>query len=352
MKKRVFLLTLAAAGMAAIAVACGGDSSSKGTPAGGPQLSGQATSAPVTAGPNDVLALKKTPSTFAADDAAWKDAKATTVKTAQIKGSASTEGKDVKVQALYSDTDVWFRFEWADANKTLVGNWTFDGTKWTNEAGQQDRLALLFPITPIADFQTKGCFAVCHNPAADPVKQWYMITPASGNLADLWQWTAKISNGMNEMNDGTLTSILTSPTALGSPIVADPYTGGGSFNNRNADNSGPLFMQNTTIKPTMGSDYLVLQEAVLLDPKVIKAGDKVPNVVVAPYQGDRGDIDAKGSWSNNTWTVIAHRKLDTGNADDVKLTVGGSFPFGLAAFNALGDVDHTVTETAYNLLLK
>lgn len=346
------MLTLAAVSVAAIAVACGGSSSSKATPAGGAQTSTQATSAPVTAGPNDVLAVKKSPATLAADDAAWKDAKATTVKTAVIKGSATTEGKDVKVQALYSDTDVWFRLEWADSTKSLFNNWTYDGTKWTNDSGQQDRVGFMWQLNPITDFATKGCFAVCHNPTTDQPNQWYMITPAKGQTADLWQWTAKSSNGMNQAGDYTLIDTLNPPTSLGATFVADPYTGGGSLNNRNADSTAPIFMQSTTIKPTMGSDYLVLQESVLLDPKALKAGDKVPNVVLAPYQGSRGDVDAKGTWANNTWTLVLHRKLDTGNPDDIKFTVGGSFPFGLGMWNQIGNIDHTVTETAYNLLLK
>lgn len=352
MQKRVLMLTLAAVSVAAIAVACGGSSSSKSTPAGGAQTSSQATSAPVTAGPNDVLAVKKSPASMAADDAAWQAAKATTVKTVQIKGTNSTAAKDVQMQALYSDTDVWFRYQWADTTKSLVAYWTFDGTKWTNDAGQQDRLGMMWQLNPITDFATKGCFAVCHNPASDAVNQWYMITPAKGQTADLWQWTAKSSNNMNQAGDYTLIDTLNPPTSLGSTFVADPYTGGGSFTNKNAAGDAPLFMQSTTVAKPTKTEAIVLQEAVLLDATKLKAGDKVPNTIVAPYAGDRGDVDANGSWSNNQWTLVLHRKLDTGNPDDIKLTVGGSFPFGLGMWDAIGNADHTVTETAYNLFLK
>lgn len=345
------MLTLAAASVAAIAVACGGSSSTTSTPSGGSQTTSQATTAPYVAGPNDVVAVKKSPAALKADDPAWSSAKATTITTTVIPGSATKAGNTVQMQALYSDTDVWFKYTWADSTQSLVGNWTFDGTKWTNDAGQQDRLGMMWQIAPITDFATKGCFAVCHNPASDAFNTWYMISP-KGQTADLWQWTAKSSNGMNQMGDYTLIDTLNPPTSLGSTFVTDPYTGGGSFTNKNAAGTAPEFMQSTTVAKPTRTDVIVLQEAVLFDATKFKAGDKVPNTIVAPYQGDRGDVDAVGTWSNNQWTVVAHRKLDTGNTDDVKFTVGGSFPFGLGLWDAIGNADHTVTDKGYNLVLK
>jgi len=351
MQKRVLMLTLAAASVAAIAVACGGSSSTTSTPSGGSQTTSQATTAPYVAGPNDVVAVKKSPAALKADDPAWSSAKATTITTTVIPGSATKAGNTVQMQALYSDSDVWFKYTWADSTQSLFANWTFDGTKWTNDSGQQDRLGMMWQIAPITDFATKGCFAVCHNPSTDPFNQWYMISP-KGQTADLWQWTAKSSNAMNQMGDYTLIDTLNPPTSLGSTFVTDPYTGGGSFTNKNAAGTAPEFMQSTTVAKPTRTDAIVLQEAVLLDPTKFKAGDKVPNTIVAPYQGDRGDVDAVGTWSNNQWTVVAHRKLDTGNTDDVKFTVGGSFPFGLGLWDAAGNADHTVTDHAYNLVLK
>ncbi len=341
MLKRFICLTLVAAAAALIVGACGG-SSKPASPTAVPTVAAKAT---------DLVALKQTPASLAADDPAWKNARVTTAKTTQVKGSNSVAPVDVKVQALYSDTDVWFRFEWTDSTETTVRYWDFDGSKFKLATGQQDRLSLFWQITPVADFQAKGCAALCHNPETDTIDKWYMIAPKTGDLMDNWQWTAGVSNGMSQANDLSLTPVLTSPTALGSPFVADPGTGGNTAN-ANAANDGPAQMQDPAKKPSLGPNYLLVSEAVALDVTKLKAGDKVPRDLMAPFVGDRASVDAKGVWANGSWTVVFHRKLNTGNADDAQFVVGQSYPFGLAVFNALGNVDHTVTTDAYTLILK
>jgi hypothetical protein len=341
------MLVLAAAAVALAAVACGDDDS------GGNATATTAATATATippAAPTDLVGLKKSPASLAADDAAWKDARVTTVKTSVIKGSAATGALDVKMQALYSETDMWFRFEWSDSSKTLLRSWTYDGAKWKQDTGQQDRLSLFWQITPISDFQSKGCAALCHNPENEEQKNWYMVSP-TGLLADNWQWTAGVSNGLNQANDLSLVDKLDPPTSLGSPFKADPGTGGNTTNQNDAKD-GPVKMQDPAKTPSMGPDYLLVTEAVALDVSKLKAGDKVSRDLLTPWVGDRGDIDARGAWVNGIWTVVFHRKLDTGNPDDAKFAVGGSYPFGLAVFNALGNVDHTVTTDVYTLKLK
>lgn len=349
MRPHIPWLLLAAVTLGSMVASCGGDDST--APTATTANSSPGATATTAAAPTDLVALKKAPASMAADDAAWKDARVTTIKTTQVKGSAATGAVEVKTQALYSDTDVWFRFEWADATKTTARDWVYDGTKWKAPSGQQDRLSLMWEITPSSDFQAKGCAALCHNPEADAIAKWYMVSP-TGVTMDNWQWTAGISNGMNQFNDVSLSNKVPEPTALGAPFVVDPNTGGGNVANTNDAKDAPKMMQDPAKKPSLGTDYLLVSEAVALDVSKLKAGDKIPNALLAPFTGDRGDIEAKGAWSNGTWVVVAHRKLDTGNPDDAKFAVGGSYPFGLAAFNDLGNVDHTVTTDVYTLRLK
>lgn len=350
MRKPLPWLLLTATALGSLAVACGGDDTpaATATSASSPTAAATATTA---VPPTDLIAVKKAPASMAADDAAWKDARVTTVKTSVVKTSAATGAVDVKMQALYSDTDIWFRFEWADPTKFTARDWTFDGTKWKAPSGQQDRLALMWQLTPSTDFQAKGCAALCHNPEEEKADKWYMVSPPNVTM-DLWQWTAGISNGMKQFSDYTLSNKVPEPTALGAPFVADPNTGGGNVANTNDAKDGPKMMQDPTKKPSMGTDYLLVSEAVALDVSKLKAGDKIPNALLAPFTGSRGDVEANGAWANGTWIVVAHRKLDTGNADDAKFAAGGSYPFGLAAFNDLGNVDHTVTTDVYTLRLK
>ena len=47
-------------------------------------------------------------------------------------------------------------------------------------------------------------------------------------------------------------------------------------------------------------------------------------------QGSRGDIKAKGTWSNKTWNIEWSRQLKTGHSDDVQLDPNHSYKFGVS----------------------
>lgn len=301
--------------------------------------------------PNELLATKKAPSSLAADDAAWKDATSILVKTTVIEGSAAKQGVDVKAQALYSDTDVWFRFEWADATESAGRVWTYDGTKWTS-SGNEDRLALYWEITPIDKFQTRTCAALCHNPVADSVDKWYMITPGLGDRADNWHWKAARTNAVGQVDDKYLTGVLTDPKDVESANKGDAKDKGGYVDNRNPTGTGPAKMQDPAKQPSAGSSFLLTSDAVALDPSKVKAGDKIPRELLEPWVGSRGDIEAKGVYGSGKWTVVFHRKLDTGHDDDIKFVVGRTHPFGLAVFDNAGAVNHTVSSDVLTLKFK
>ena len=352
MRKSIFILALSASLAAVSIAACGGDSSSS-TPTSAPTAA--ATAAP-TATPTavvaatDLISTKATPAnSLDAADPAWKNARVTTVKTSVVKGSAGVAGVDVKMQALNSDTDVWFRFEYAAPAMTTAKDWVYDGAKFKAPSGQGDRLGLMWEIKPSTDFEAKGCAALCHNPETDKVAQWYMVSP-TGSLMDLWQWTVGTSNGFKQAGDYTFTDKVPEPTALGSVFVADANTGGGNVANTNDTKDAPIKMQDPAKKPSLGPQYLLVSEAVALDVTKLKAGDKIPNAILEPFKGDRGDVDAFGTWANGTYTIVFHRNMDTGNAaTDVKFAAGGLYKFGLGVWIALGNVDHTVSTEAYTV---
>ena len=348
MGKRFLVLMVAVMGVAALAAACGGGgSSSTATPAA---TTGQATAAPTTA-PTDVVALKKTPASTATDDPAWAGAAVTTVHTDVVATSKGTGPVDVKMQALYSDTDVWFRFNWSDPTNDAFSVWQWDGTKWTSPSTTSDRLALYWEITPVADFEARGCLALCHKGTGDTIDKWYMIAPGQNDVLDNWQWQAAIYGPMGSADNLHLTG--TPPTDdRESALVADPDTGGGTVSNTNATNDGPKMMQDPTKQPLYGKGYLAVSEAVALDISKIKVGDQIAQDELAPYNGERGDIDTKTTYANGQYTVVFHRKLNTGFPDDAKFTVGGSFAFGLAVWNQLELQNHTVTGQAYHLKLQ
>lgn len=359
MKKKFFWLIGTAAAVTVLAAACGGDSTSSDTPTPAAPASGStaasgattAATAATAGGPTDLVALKQSPASLAADDAAWKAAKPTIVKTTVVPGSETKEPKDVTVQALYSDTDVWFRFEWADATEG-THNWVYDGTAWKESPDNEDLLALYWEITPNADFETRGCAALCHNSDTEPASKWYMISPKAGDTFDKWHWKSVRTNPVGQSDDKSLVAALADPTDVESASPADNKTGGGYSDNVNADKTGPAKMQDPAKKPSGGPNALLVSEAVTLDASKLKAGDKVPLELLAPFAGSRGDVEAKGAWAGSKWTVVLHRKLDTGHPDDAKFVVGKSYPFGLGVWNNVDGVNHTVSKGVYTLILK
>jgi Ethylbenzene dehydrogenase len=356
MGKRFLGLVVAVMGVAALAAACGGGgSSSTATPAA---TTGQATAAPTTA-PTDVVALKKTPASTATDDPAWAGAAVTTVHTDVVATSKGTGPVDVKMQALYSDTDVWFRFNWSDPTHDAFNVWQWDGTKWTSPSTTSDRLSLYWEITPVADFEARGCLALCHKGTGDTIDKWYMIAPSATDVLDNWQWTASTYGPLGQVNNKKLVGVQsgdpTSTTYRESAIASLPQTAGsGPVSNTNATADGPKMMQDPTKQPSLGQGYLAVTEAVALDVSKMKVGDQVPKSMLAPYAGEMADIDSKTTYANGQYTVVFHRKLDSGFTDGahVKFTPGGTFTFGLAVWNQLDQENHTVTGQAYHLKLQ
>ena len=57
------------------------------------------------------------------------------------------------------------------------------------------------------------------------------------------------------------------------------------------------------------------------------------NLEIEPFQGDRGDIRAKGAWRQGWWTLEARRVLDTGSEYDVAITLDKPVYISVAPFN-------------------
>jgi cytochrome b subunit of formate dehydrogenase len=62
-------------------------------------------------------------------------------------------------------------------------------------------------------------------------------------------------------------------------------------------------------------------------------GTLIPNILVEPIQGDRGDVRAKGQWHQGWWTLEVRRALDTGSRYDVPFTFDKPVYISVAAFN-------------------
>lgn len=216
----------------------------------------------------------------------------------------------------------------------VKGTWKFDGTKWAQQAGDEDRLSLLWEITPIKDFGDKGCAAVCHSKGNDP-KKWYMATDTADEKADLWHWKSYRSNPLGFADDGWVT-VSDEKAAPPTGRKSDPG-GGGDSKNETADKTKPALMQDPAKTPSV-KGFLVKGETVeIKDYSIFKAGDTIPYRILSKPDGSRGDILAKGVWANGMWTLMLSRKLNTGNADDVQFDPAKTYRFGVSMYNDSGD---------------
>lgn len=278
--------------------------------------------------PNALVALKVATAPKDAADAAWAKATALTVKTSGY-GTVAGKSLDVTAKALWTDTDVYFLFTWADATQSMVKEtWKFDGTKWEKQKGDEDRLSMLWEITPIANFATQGCMALCHGKT--------MGTNAATEKGDLWHWKSYRSEPLGFADDGYVEK---DDAAAGTTGRKSDPGGGGDSKNETAAKDKPALMQDPAKTPS-AKGFLVKGETVeIKDYAAFKAGDTIPYRILSKPDGSRGDIKSVGVWKDGKWTLFLARKLKTGNADDVAFDPTKTYPFALAIYDDAGDTN-------------
>ena len=139
------------------------------------------------------------------DDPVWLKASLIEVS---VKGRDiySDEEGFVKVRALYTRDYLYFLLKWDDPTRSVIKqSWKFDGQTWRHLQGNEDRVALLFEITRIDKFATRGCAVTCHSPADLPKKNWKLATRTAAEKGDLWHWKAARSDPYNHADDAWLT---------------------------------------------------------------------------------------------------------------------------------------------------
>ena len=194
------------------------------------------------------------------DDPIWK--KATAVQLL-VEGREKSETEDgtVTTRVLYSSDSIYFLFKWKDATRSVIKqSWVFDGDRWHHLKGNEDRIALLFEITRINKFATRGCSVTCHSPADLPRDKWKFATRTDVEKGDLWHWKAARSAPLNFADDAWL-------TLAGNPTGSYRETGrrkdsgaGGDVKNQTEDGSRPLYMQDPNKIPSIPGS-LLMEEA-------------------------------------------------------------------------------------------
>ena len=271
------------------------------------------------------------------DDPLWRQTRPVNIL---VRGRDSFAGEDVTVvtRAVYTVESLFFLFKWQDSTQSVSKRaWKFDGWNWSHLEGDEDRIAVLFEITRINGFATKGCAVVCHSPPDVPSKEWRFAAQTAEEKGDLWHWKAARSNPAGYADDGWL-------TIAGNPSGSYRTTGrrvdagrGGDVYNQTEDRTQPLYMQDPNRLPSVPG-FLIYDEAVPISENVMfKPGDVITYRMPKRAEGSRGDVKADGHYADGGWTVMLHRRLETGHDDDVAFNPRRDYSFAIAVFDNTGE---------------
>lgn len=318
-------------------------------------------------------------------DAVWGQAPTHVVK---LVPTIYTATDSIALKAVYTNTDLYILAIWQDStlSMTRAGAWEWVG-KWQtipaateNDKQSEDRLSLVFNMT-VPDFKTvKGCAVKCHD---NTVIAAY--TDNVGETLDMWHSKANRSQGAtsasqtgkltvdpntHEVTAGTVNMIGWIDDQVTKWVGSEGYTadedggrmsdkGNGTYtNNRNSAKNAPKYMEKA---PENYIDAMILTqkeidsgEVLIADPADPKyAGDAavasawaiykgfnavVPERILRPATGGRGDVTSGATWSNGTWTMEIKRALITNDPDDVQFDLNKSrdYEYGVAVFNNAG----------------
>lgn len=308
---------------------------------------------------NSVLAKQVTtpPEDDSTLDPLWANARATAIPVEVASYNYTLNGHDiwwneyegnktdVTMKCVYTDTHIYFLFEWDDADDSRLreawyyhptgGKWLQMGKQYPDEFGNppayEDKFTIFWNIS-IAEFGEHGCHALCHGSN--------MSTGRPGETADTWHWKRDRNGPVFELDDQYLDNALNGRHN-------DAGTGSYSDNVQSVTTTGaglkvlPKYwipgrtdyhwimqseIDNGTARKIVDMDAsgnLIDQDGTVLDRTQFgyDSGFVIPSVVgIKPATGSRGDVDAWYRWESGRWYVKIKRLRDTANADDVQFT--------------------------------
>ena len=312
-------------------------------PAQPTQPPAQPTQAPTSAPAGLVSVKADAPSVDGAgSDAAWAAAPALEI---DVSGGANNGATRITARSVYSGDSVYFLFTWADPTHSYLrfpwekqadGSWKLleSPNNGLNDENvyYEDKLALLWPMRGMDNFNSAGCGTACHSGENADVKPYGNMYAPEGGRADLWQW--KSARNAGQLDDEYLDDTRYSADSPAAGVHPDPNDGGGYRSNENKDGSAPAYMPPNGGQKNGAPGYITEAKKMELDASLFNAGERVPSVLVAPWQGDRGDIQAAWSYGSGVWTLELRRKLVTGSSYDVQFDDPDKvYSFGIAAFD-------------------
>ncbi len=253
------------------------------------------------------------------------------------------------------------------------------------EEGSEDRIVLLWEITPIEGFAAAGCYVKCHPEHGTAG----VYLENEGELGDMWQMKSARSlptTSSSQADDPNIDEDhqATSGTFSFQGFQDDklltydevPHVGDGGrhgdegspswFANENPDGTKPLYMERA---PDDYVDAMVLLETEIQAGETLEVatamatdmadaafiydlfGAIIPENVLRDPEGSRGDVEQAAVWSDGIWSTEFRRALKTDNEDDVQFDdLMKTYRFSVAMMDNSGGEDHSTPGTDTLLL--
>jgi subtilase family serine protease len=297
-------------------------------------------------------------------DAAWDGA--------HVLGTFATGNSgnfDIDLRAMFDDDYIYVLAEWKEFNPPdppqadvdrdaweLTSNVT-PGT-WDHKDWGVDRISFFFedPDEPVENFTSQGCDAICHD-----LKEMHTVNP--GEKLDAWVWSAATTNEQSYADDGVLlnnNTVSIDPKTMHVTVSDLDWDAGadGWWNNNDTANATerPTHVWKTGASPS-DPRFMWMSDADAVDwdsfdVTALPQGQMLPGHILGTPDGDRADVEAKGTHDGNNWTVEFKRLRVTGSADDVAFD-GTNVPYAFspAVTNNMTGEDHAKGITAYRIWL-
>jgi thiosulfate reductase cytochrome b subunit len=302
------------------------------------------------------------------DDAVWAKIEPVIVHTAKAT-NAPGHVSDIAIKAVHDGTNVYFQFQWADADASLKRypliktehGWKVLNTNLAFEQNDEsvyyeDKLSLY-----MTSVKNGSCASTCHLGAhPDSAQNWKhgLHYTENGEFGDVWHWKSVRTNQMGDLKGepGYADDMYFGPKR---PVEEaknrgrgytggyfedpDKGVGGYSYNFVKVDPTKPL--RDTYVVPKLlppanavhtnadattseaGRTWWILKPLGIPYTKeadTYSVGTLIPNIIVTPFTGDRADVRAKGEWKAGRWTLETQRVLNTGSKYDIPFVPGGT----------------------------
>ncbi len=248
-----------------------------------------------------------------------------------IRASGGYNGiASAQVRSAYDADYVYFQVRWTEVEDAELGvtvgenvnpaPWSYppngEGNPriWSRSSENEDRLKLLFEITPVTRFNADGCFVTCHATEDSVRNRYFHATRGSREFVDVWHWTSGTTNFAGHALDRYFDS---RSYGVKSDVGISPVIDNVEYNTVGDTIYRPRYMAsfdpNSNSQPPLW-DY----EVALVSDAGWLPGSVLPSFINTIPSGSAADLVAVGKYDDGTWTVELRRKRRTGNGDDAQ----------------------------------